>query len=109
MKLKLFVTILILVEGSLQSKNRKKWQNPNHLVTILILVEGSLQLKRNSPNKKGLYCHNPYFSRRFFAITVDSEKEHPFYCHNPYFSRRFFAIGKNMFLFTLRVKSQSLF
>ena len=37
-------------------------------VTILILVDGFLQsiIKYNSPNRK--YGHNPYFSRWFSAI-----------------------------------------
>ena len=38
-------------------------------VTILILVEGSLQFKNLEIKQGEVVCHNPYFSRRFFAIS----------------------------------------
>ena len=41
----------------------------------------------------GLVCHNPYFSRRFFAIYIARSYVYKGeFSHNPYFSRRFFAI-----------------
>ena len=40
-------------------------------VTILILVEGSLQFKNIEIKQGEVVCHNPYFSRRFFAINLN--------------------------------------
>ncbi len=42
-------------------------------VTILILVEGSLQSVDEAINNASLNRHNPYFSRRFFAICIKRE------------------------------------
>ena len=61
------VTILILVDGFLQS-----------LLEVLIL------LKEKS--------HNPYFSRWFSAITLANATSDNTNSHNPYFSRWFSAI-----------------
>ena len=44
-------------------------------------------------------CHNPYFSRRFFAIKLTKREANEYVCHNPYFSRRFFAIGKQVYAY----------
>ena len=62
-------------------------------VTILILVEGSLQCELNLMEVIIMIRHNPYFSRRFFAI-LGLTRMNTFVRkrHNPYFSRRFFAI-----------------
>ena len=61
-------------------------------VTILILVEGSLQSQNLNIDILILKSHNPYFSRRFFAIFGSWTNGQAPKCHNPYFSRRFFAI-----------------
>ena len=44
-------------------------------VTILILVEGSLQLELTGKEIEAFRSHNPYFSRRFFAIELDKEEK----------------------------------
>ena len=61
------VTILILVEGSLQQKRNQRIYM-GRIVTILILVEGSLQQGIDDSFRQDEESHNPYFSRRFFAI-----------------------------------------
>ena len=61
------VTILILVDGFLQSDSL----GPNKdlfIVTILILVDGFLQLNNRFWREVKRECHNPYFSRWFSAI-----------------------------------------
>ena len=60
------VTILILVETSLQHNKLVKGHHSN-TVTILILVETSLQLKWGLNKKEKALSHNPYFSGNFFA------------------------------------------
>ena len=44
-------------------------------VTILILVEGSLQSAEVKADEAELSGHNPYFSRRFFAMLPDHRNE----------------------------------
>ena len=48
--------------------NNLKFHSMRFHVTILILVEGSLQFINNVDMFFDIICHNPYFSRRFFAI-----------------------------------------
>ena len=57
------VTILILVEGSLQFKRSFKSQQIKN-VTILILVEGSLQYVRKNIYKKGFYKSQSLFQQK---------------------------------------------
>ena len=65
------VTILILVDGFLQSKEDKSIYYPLDIVTILILVDGFLQFQDFSNfNVNKEMSHNPYFSRWFSAILV---------------------------------------
>ena len=54
-------------------------------------------------------CHNPYFSRRFFAIKLTKREANEYVCHNPYFSRRFFAMKNFISEEDLTKRSQSLF
>ena len=61
------VTILILVDGFLQSKNQSVFYN-KRIVTILILVDGFLQYQEEDVLEIGNTSHNPYFSRWFSAI-----------------------------------------
>ena len=61
-------------------------------VTILILVDGFLQSVKTVMQKKLQTRHNPYFSRWFSAIALMSCKSAWVECHNPYFSRWFSAI-----------------
>ena len=61
-------------------------------VTILILIDGFLQSKTNLMtilNKEG---HNPYFNRWFSAILKKYNLLNTNDCHNPYFNRWFSAI-----------------
>ena len=63
-------------------------------VTILILVDGFLQsvgFKRGLGVKMG---HNPYFSRWFSAINTQISSQYVEESHNPYFSRWFSAITR---------------
>ena len=53
--------------------------------------------------------HNPYFSRRFFAIGKEQKKTQRETGHNPYFSRRFFAIREWLSMSENKNRSQSLF
>ena len=66
-------------------------------VTILILVDGFLQsdgIKPSPPTRPAPSCHNPYFSRWFSAIKRNYWRVEDKYSHNPYFSRWFSAIKK---------------
>ena len=63
------------------------------IVTILILVDGFLQSIDNITIKLEYKGHNPYFSRWFSAISEYGIYEPVDQCHNPYFSRWFSAIG----------------
>ena len=62
------VTILILIDGFLQSIVKKDI-NTYNLVTILILIDGFLQYLMKYLIKTNLESHNPYFNRWFSAIT----------------------------------------
>ena len=73
---------------------RKKILIHLYIVTILILVDGFLQSYTYTNKKLANASHNPYFSRWFSAIELEhtnnliiSES------HNPYFSRWFSAIN----------------
>ena len=62
-------------------------------VTILILVDGFLQSRLYSLIKELIMSHNPYFSRWFSAITYQEKTLlKKIKGHNPYFSRWFSAI-----------------
>ena len=64
----------------------------NVIVTILILIDGFLQsdlIKGESQIK----CHNPYFNRWFSAIKIFRQfNDISRSSHNPYFNRWFSAI-----------------
>ena len=110
----ILVTILILIDGFLQSngflskEDKVKCHNPyfnrwfsamGHKkvlqkdinVTILILIDGFLQCNYYG-RKHGLNRHNPYFNRWFSAIKKKVYKVFKSLCHNPYFNRWFSAI-----------------
>ena len=61
------VTILILIDGFLQSNTDKLFIGVE-LVTILILIDGFLQYTKKVVKLKTRQCHNPYFNRWFSAI-----------------------------------------
>ena len=63
-----YVTILVLVEYSLQYENDELSYNLV-IVTILVLVEYSLQLQDNKEPTPSWLGHNPCFSRILFAIS----------------------------------------
>ena len=63
------VTILILVDGFLQSDKFDKYASAGS-VTILILVDGFLQYFYRYNVQDGSNGHNPYFSRWFSAIVI---------------------------------------
>ena len=66
--------------------------------------KNTLLLKKN----RG-YCHNPYFSRWFSAISQLYFMERPKKSHNPYFSRWFSAIQEVLDDKSKAEESQSLF
>ena len=86
------VTILILVDGFLQSLLKQPKSPMRWIVTIFILVDGFLQYGAVFKNVYLTHCHNPYFSRWFSAIYNEFIKSIVCYGHNPYFSRWFSAI-----------------
>ena len=51
-----------------------------------------MQFKMELKTNEVVKSHNPYFSRRFFAIIFFKNIKIFLIGHNPYFSRRFFAI-----------------
>ena len=63
------VTILILIDGFLQSIYIEKYKR-ELLVTILILIDGFLQFSHEELIRALNTSHNPYFNRWFSAITV---------------------------------------
>ena len=63
-----------------------------YLVTILILIDGFLQSGGSKMNKQEFISHNPYFNRWFSAIKDCRKARLPFCSHNPYFNRWFSAI-----------------
>ena len=64
----LVVTILILIDGFLQFKNNSKKSKDNKEVTILILIDGFLQYGLTKVKLQTEVGHNPYFNRWFSAI-----------------------------------------
>ena len=66
----LIVTILILVDGFLQSCTVTATVFCGEFVTILILVDGFLQSFKYFNGNNTDKCHNPYFSRWFSAIVL---------------------------------------
>ena len=62
-------------------------------VTILILIDGFLQFKQKKDKEDRKSCHNPYFNRWFSAILIQNHYLKQFFSHNPYFNRWFSAIG----------------
>ena len=70
-------------------------------VTILILVDGFLQSHKKKVIKMIYKGHNPYFSRWFSAIVVIKGIKTKCIGHNPYFSRWFSAIRKTKLLISI--------
>ena len=70
-----FVTILILIDGFLQSIKHKQSIILLLIVTILILIDGFLQYYIGEIFLPLKVCHNPYFNRWFSAIK-SSEQNH---------------------------------
>ena len=87
----LTVTILILIDGFLQSFEVTDKFLAN-VVTILILIDGFLQYKITKTLSHCCESHNPYFNRWFSAIYNITSKKELETCHNPYFNRWFSAI-----------------
>ena len=87
----LTVTILILIDGFLQS-SKGSCRAFIRLVTILILIDGFLQFVNPKMMDKYLESHNPYFNRWFSAIEKQVHLMANVVCHNPYFNRWFSAI-----------------
>ena len=67
------VTILILVDGFLQYKYNNNLIGLTY-VTILILVDGFLQYNHSKSRKPRLKSHNPYFSRWFSAMQTPTTR-----------------------------------
>ena len=88
------VTILILIDGFLQSKVNDIDNQIMNEVTILILIDGFLQCKYIRDYNGGKRSHNPYFNRWFSAIMITIDNIFVKYGHNPYFNRWFSAIQK---------------
>ena len=66
----------------------RTWSSHNPYFSRRFFAIGTMDLQEG-----GLVCHNPYFSRRFFAIYIARSYVYKGeFSHNPYFSRRFFAI-----------------
>ena len=78
-------------------------------VTILILVDGFLQSLKVIIFLTVKNSHNPYFSRWFSAIfeQIITKKEDK--SHNPYFSRWFSAMVREKLYESSKHLSQSLF
>ena len=79
------------------------------MVTILILIDGFLQSKLVNPSNKTLSGHNPYFNRWFSAIYYNAYVVIKTKSHNPYFNRWFSAITLVFNCSTALLWSQSLF
>ena len=62
------VTILILIDGFLQSGFEFKYKKIWVEVTILILIDGFLQSEEEQMRMGYASGHNPYFNRWFSAI-----------------------------------------
>ena len=62
------VTILILIDGFLQSEFGEYKKKMYGGVTILILIDGFLQSGLTKSERQELNSHNPYFNRWFSAI-----------------------------------------
>ena len=67
------VTILILIDGFLQYISKKYIDEAVTDVTILILIDGFLQYWDNLPKGIKYESHNPYFNRWFSAIYISRE------------------------------------
>ena len=75
------------------NKNKKDGIAVYDVVTILILVDGFLQSVCMTDIGTYYNGHNPYFSRWFSAIRKNKNDSIAIYDgHNPYFSRWFSAI-----------------
>ena len=79
------------------------------LVTILILIDGFLQSNEGKEGKYLINRHNPYFNRWFSAIKEEVVKMLIYGSHNPYFNRWFSAIDLMSMVLLLMKRSQSLF
>ena len=53
------------------NQHKKALNTPKKHVTILILIDGFLQSLHEQKIRKHMGCHNPYFNRWFSAITID--------------------------------------
>ena len=78
-------------------------------VTILILIDGFLQSYKVRKNRTKKHCHNPYFNRWFSAMMMKDECHARYIRHNPYFNRWFSAIQNDDYEVVAMFKSQSLF
>ena len=67
-------------------------------VTILILIDGFLQSKEQPAIVLHGTSHNPYFNRWFSAITVFVESKCSKSSHNPYFNRWFSAMSEVIYM-----------
>ena len=78
-------------------------------VTILILIDGFLQSTIKMGRKTHKKSHNPYFNRWFSAIHLEPMNKEEEDSHNPYFNRWFSAIMFENYRLIKISKSQSLF
>ena len=62
------------------------------IVTILILIDGFLQSKSGRTALVIEASHNPYFNRWFSAMLLVKKCQFSNMSHNPYFNRWFSAI-----------------
>ena len=79
------------------------------LVTILILIDGFLQSKNIKWENNDWQSHNPYFNRWFSAIIAYKLMQDKDEGHNPYFNRWFSAIEVKGKEDNIIYQSQSLF
>ena len=103
------VTILILIDGFLQSNNVTQGMIDAAQVTILILIDGFLQLAKEKDTDGFYASHNPYFNRWFSAITDGLTMNSNQSRHNPYFNRWFSAMREELENYGECEQSQSLF
>ena len=68
------VSILVLVEGTLQLADVKKNKELVRKVSILVLVEGTLQPSGTSTTRSGDKRFNPCFSGRYSATSGQEDR-----------------------------------
>ena len=103
------VTILILIDGFLQSLDYVNKKVMPVKVTILILIDGFLQYGSHCLVLSHTKRHNPYFNRWFSAMFLEELLLDIINSHNPYFNRWFSAICYLDYKARIEYKSQSLF